>query len=391
MARAAVEKPSCTIRTLPSELLGEAARIATEVYPANRPPIQQFASSLPGDESDVIYPPQRIAALTDRYWGPKPRVLPVQFLDNPNTATRDLILAHLNMWDCGITFVETATDGRVRIARGPGGYWSYLGTDILLIPAGQPTMNLAGFTERTSAAEYRRVVTHEGGHTLGFPHEHMRKALVARLDRERTIAYFGRTQGWSRRDVEAQVLTPLDEASVMGTPADQTSIMCYQLPGEITVDGKPIPGGAEVNASDLAFADSIYPLAGSPPPPTPPDPPVEPPEPPVGPVEPDPPVKPGPKAIPLRIGVPSGPHPYKPASGPTLFRFDVKAPRAFTARVQGVGRWVMNLATGDPAAGTDEETKEITDHLEPGTYYLAVSRAVRKFSGTFRVLIERAK
>jgi hypothetical protein len=46
----------------------------------------------------------------------------------------------------------------------------------------------------------------------------------------------------------------------MSTPADQTSIMCYQLPGSITTDGKPIVGGLDIDASDYAFAGSIYPL-----------------------------------------------------------------------------------------------------------------------------------
>jgi len=55
------------------------------------------------------------------------------------------------------------------------------------------------------------------------------------------------------------VLTPIEESSLLGTPvADPKSIMCYQLPGEITVDGNPIPGGLDIDASDFAFAGSIY-------------------------------------------------------------------------------------------------------------------------------------
>ena len=34
--------------------------------------------------------------------------------------------------------------------------------------------------------------------------------------------------------------------------------MCYQLPGDITKDGKPIVGGLDIDASDFAFAASIY-------------------------------------------------------------------------------------------------------------------------------------
>jgi hypothetical protein len=255
------ESPPCTIMRLSPDDTIAAARNAVAIYPGNHPPVQQFASLIRGDESDVIYPPLRIAALTDKYWGPTPRVLPVSFLDTPDAATRRLILEHMNAWTktACIRFVESS-DGRVRIAREKSGYWSYLGTDILMIPPGEATMNLQGFTAKTPLSEYKRVVRHETGHTLGFPHEHMRRDLVARIDREKAIDYFHRTQYWSRRDVEAQVLTPLDEQTLMATPADQTSIMCYQLPGSITTDGKPIVGGLDIDASDYKFAGSIYPL-----------------------------------------------------------------------------------------------------------------------------------
>jgi hypothetical protein len=88
----------------------------------------------------------------------------------------------------------------------------------------------------------------------------MRKELVARVDPKKAYEYFFRTQGWDPAMVDAQVLTPLDEKSIMATPADQTSIMCYQLPGSITRDGKPILGGEDINATDFAFLGRLYPL-----------------------------------------------------------------------------------------------------------------------------------
>src|SRR5205085_11982755 len=85
-----------------------------------------------------------------------------------------------------VKFVLSQTDPQVRIARvegGPqGGYWSYVGTDILEVAASQPTMNLEGFTMSTPDSEFHRVVRHETGHTLGFPHEHMRRELVKLID-----------------------------------------------------------------------------------------------------------------------------------------------------------------------------------------------------------------
>ena len=77
----------------------------------------------------------------------------------------------------------------------------------------------------------------------------MRKELVARIDPQKAYDFFLRTQGWNRTMVDQQVLTPLDQRSIIGTAADQTSIMCYQLPGLITRDGQPILGGEDINAT----------------------------------------------------------------------------------------------------------------------------------------------
>jgi hypothetical protein len=248
----------CTPKVLPARLVVKAATTATDINPVNAPLVGPLAD-VPGDLS--VLPPEHIAVLTSKYWGPKPRQLTVSFMESTPADLRTRIIAHMNAWTktgC-ISFAETHGVGQVRISRGSGGYWSYLGTDILLIPKNRPTMNLQGFSMSTPESEYHRVVRHETGHTLGFPHEHMRKALVARIDPEKAYEYFRRTQGWDKKTVDQQVLTPLDEKSLMSTPADQTSIMCYQLPGSITRDGKPIVGGLDIDKTDYAFAGKIYP------------------------------------------------------------------------------------------------------------------------------------
>ena len=121
-------------------------------------------------------------------------------------------------------------------------------------------MNLEGFTMRDTEAEFRRVVRHETGHTLGFDHEHMRPEIVNRIDQEKAYKYFKLKYNWNKSDVNDQVLTSLDETSLMGTSAsDPLSIMCYQLPGSIMKDRKAVPGGLDINRIDSAFAASLYP------------------------------------------------------------------------------------------------------------------------------------
>jgi hypothetical protein len=199
--------------------------------------------------------------------------LGVTFLDTNSASLKNKILAHMNAWNqwANVSFSESA-QGQVRIARARGdGYWSYLGTDVLSIPANQPTMNLEAFSLNTPESEYMRVVRHETGHTLGFPHEHTRAAIVARIDPSKAIAYFRRFDGWDAQTVREQVLTPLEESSILGTPtADTMSIMCYQLDASIMKDGIAVPGGSDIDPSDQVFVARIYPVQGQPPPPPPP-------------------------------------------------------------------------------------------------------------------------
>jgi hypothetical protein len=247
----------CSVRQLPTRLLFKSAEVAVRLNPPNAPAFGYTAAVAGG----VFRSPLAAAVATAKYWGPKPRKLTVSFMEQTAAVLRRRIVSHLNAWTKtgDVEFVETQGVGRVRISRGGGGYWSYLGSDILLIPQDEPTMNLEGFTMATSEREYRRVVRHEAGHTLGLEHEHMRKELVSKIDPQKAYKYFLETQGWDKDTVDQQVLTSLDDASIMATPPDEDSIMCYQLPGEITFDGEPIPGGTDINANDYAFIGKIYP------------------------------------------------------------------------------------------------------------------------------------
>lgn len=176
----------------------------------------------------------------------------------------------MNAWNKNANVAFTVTHDRdnadVRIARAggrDGGYWSYVGTQIKAIAKGQPTMNLEAFTMQTEDSEFYRVVRHETGDTLGFVHEHMRKELVKLIDKKKAIAYFLKNDRWSAEETSAQVLTPIEDSTIKGTTADPKSIMCYQIPGELTKNGQPIIGGLDIDASDYAFSATIYPKGGS--------------------------------------------------------------------------------------------------------------------------------
>lgn len=255
MAKTKTTKHEKILTCTPAPLLTFEQRVEAQEMAAKLNPVNLPAGA---------HPQERLAVLTQAYWGAKGVDLTVGFMEQTAVNLRDRIISHMNAWNtvagANVKFHWTQTSPQVRISRQRGGYWSYLGVDILSIPRNQQTMNLEGFTMNTPESEFVRVIRHETGHTLGFPHEHLRRDLVALLDAEKTIAYFMRTQGWTRDDVIAQVLTPVEEGALLDpTRADGDSIMCYQLPGSITKSGQPIKGGSDLDELDKGYALKIYP------------------------------------------------------------------------------------------------------------------------------------
>jgi hypothetical protein len=240
----------------PPDLIA-AAKTAISINPANAPPTAYFASA-----SGDALSPLHAALSTARWWGVRGVDLSVRFLDNPSASLRKKILAHMNAWgkSGNVRLRETKGTGQCRISRQPGtGYASYVGTDNAHIPASQPTMWLDSFSDHTPDSEFYRVVRHETGHLLGLIHEHQRKDIIKLLDTAKTIEVFRELYGWDETTTRQQVLTPVSEKTLTATGPDAVSIMCYQFGGNCTKNGKPIPGGLDIDASDYALIAKVYP------------------------------------------------------------------------------------------------------------------------------------
>jgi hypothetical protein len=249
----------CRVAQLPPSAWIKAAREAILSNPLNAP------ARPPALASMAPLSPLHMAALTDKKWPASGVRLTVQFLDNPDAETRRKILAAANSWGtdprgANVQFVETQGQGQVRVARTPRqGYYSYLGQDILHVPASECTMNLDSFTARTPDGEYNRVVKHEFGHTLSFPHEHTRKEIVGRIDPREADAYFLEYDGWDAQTVQEQVLTVTPDELITALPTDVRSIMAYGLPAAIMRDRVAVPGGTDIDDEDYALAAKVYP------------------------------------------------------------------------------------------------------------------------------------
>ncbi len=255
---------TCTPKQLTREQLDFAISRAMKLNPTNAAGSRIVGRTPMGKRGGRV----RLTLNVNYRWPVTGTKLAVRFLDNPGADLKKRILLHMNAWGktANVAFVATSGHAQVRISRldhpeSLAGYWSYVGTQILGIhDQSEPTLNLEGFTMKTPESEFKRVVRHEAGHTLGFEHEHMRSELVKRINRNKAITYFDMTQGWTKQETMEQVLTPLAAKSIMGTTeADPTSVMCYQVPGIITKDGRPIVGGKDINAMDYKFAGSVYP------------------------------------------------------------------------------------------------------------------------------------
>ena len=259
----------CRPKSLQLDLLAHAERKALIINPANETERHTIERTPVGRRGG----PRRIAVVIGRKWPAKGVQLSVSFMDSPKNDLRKRILLHMNAWGqkANVKFAETSGVGQVRIARLE---FSRGGGRLLVVRRHRDSGDSRGSADheprrlhdaRTSEAEFKRVVRHEAGHTLGFDHEHMRSDIVKLIDRDKAIEFFDEDQGWTPEEVEEQVLTPLAKKSIMGTKeADPISIMCYQLPADIMKNGKPIQGGKDINPRDHAFAASLYPKKSRP-------------------------------------------------------------------------------------------------------------------------------
>jgi uncharacterized protein YkwD len=226
---------------------------------------------------------QRMAVERGKYW-PNGSKIGVEFLGG-STEIQDRVMAQANAWAryANVDFVAVARGkGQVRVSFDLDGYWSYIGTDALAMPPGEPTLNLQWFDRLTMPdSEWIRVPRHEFGHVLGALHEQQRPEVVARLDPAKVIPAFERSQGWPEQEIRNQILIPFSLADTIHTElADEHSLMEYFFDGSLTYDGQPIVGGADISEMDKRLISQVYPGRWTPDSPPPSPPPVKPPDPP---------------------------------------------------------------------------------------------------------------
>jgi hypothetical protein len=156
----------------------------------------------------------------------------------------------------------TSGDAEIRVSFNPGGSWSYVGTDNLVISAGQPTMNYGWFTDSTPDDEFSRVIIHEFGHALGCIHEHQSPAANIPWNKPAVYAYYQQTQGWSPAQVDVNIFDLYAQSTTQYSAFDTQSIMLYAIPASLTTNGFSTGWNRVLSATDKSFIAGVYPPHG---------------------------------------------------------------------------------------------------------------------------------
>lgn len=133
---------------------------------------------------------------------------------------------------------------------------SKIGTDALTGSPHDASINLG---INFSSPYYEWMVIHEFGHALGLHHEHQHPDANIPWDREKAYNYYARTAGFSRQEVDANVL-PLERIpSRTYSPYDRQSVMHYEVLNDLTIDDWQQTVNMGISNGDIALMKKAYP------------------------------------------------------------------------------------------------------------------------------------
>jgi hypothetical protein len=202
-----------------------------------------------------------MAAETKKLWKPS-QTLYVFFIGG-SQVVRERVMEYASIWSqhCSLTFKVTskAEDSQIRISFDAPGSWSFIGTDALLIPKNQPTINFGWLSDSLNEKDFKQVVLHEFGHAIGLIHEHQSPIAKIKWIKDYVYNYFSFHYKWSKSDVDRNIFQEFEKTTIRHSILDKDSIMGYYIPKEFTEDEQVFPQNYELSEMDKKYIGELYP------------------------------------------------------------------------------------------------------------------------------------
>lgn len=138
-------------------------------------------------------------------------------------------------------------------------FWSYLGGESHIGRRSQTVSRTGSPSMKLPQSGNRGVVLHEFGHALGLMHEHLSPTAGIQWNKDVVYQYYETVQGWSKEEVDSNVFSILRAEQTNYTTFDQDSIMIYEIPKQMTLNGFSVQRNNVLSSIDKSFIAKRYP------------------------------------------------------------------------------------------------------------------------------------